>query len=353
MYDKVVILEIKEEYCLAMTEDGAVIRIVKKDGLQEGDKVFVLEEDRFQRTAAETARVVVPFAKNRKVKKSSLQKLTAVAAAVMVCIASLMIPQMTERAYAAVSFDGDKSVQVELDRDGKVIDAVSFDGTVSEEELKQLIGRNLSDLGEMAADLNEEDDELMVVAYAGLEDGGDSDDAPDGAAAGTSDGTPAATIKGDLDSILAGRETLYLEGDKDDVKAAEKAGKSLGMYMIEKAVGEDSLEELLDGVPLDHVVKFLKNHGDLIPTEKAKKILKAQEEKAKGSSDKEKPYYKDDDDDDGDDDDDDRITTPGKTDDSDDDDDDRLKPGDKDDDDDKDVPDADDDDEDESEEEDD
>ena len=345
MYYKVIIMEIKEKYCLAMTEDGAVIRIVKKEGLQEGDKVYVLDEDLHQGEAAEgkaagTSQVVVPFTKNKKVKKSSLQKITAVAAAVLVCLASLMIPQITDPAYAAVSFDGDKSVQVELDEKGKVIDAVSFDDTMSDKELDQLIGKNITELQDMAAGLNKKDDDLIVVAYANLA-GGDRDQ---------------KLIKSHLDDLTKEQETLYIEGDKDDVKAAKKAGKSLGMYMIEKAASEDRLEEILDGVPFDHVVKFLKNHGDLIPTEKAKKILNAQEEKAKGSSDKEKPYYKNNDDDDGDDDDDDegdRITTPGKTDDSDDDDDDRLNPGDKDDDDDKDVPDADDDDDDEGEEEDD
>lgn len=343
MYYKVIIMEIKEKYCLAMTEDGMVIRIVKKEGLQEGDKVYVLDEDLHQGEAAgEKARasqVAVPFTKNRKVKKSSLQKITAVAAAVLVCLASLMIPQMTDPAYATISFDGDKSVQVELDETGKVIDAVSFDDTMSDKELDQLIGKNVTELQDMAASLNKKDDDLIVVAYANL----------------AGDDCDKELVKSHLNDLTKERETLYIEGDKDDVKAAKKAGKSLGMYMIEKAASEDRLEDILAGVPFDHVVKFLKNHGDLIPTEKAKKILKDQEEKAKGSSDKEKPYYKEDDDDDGDDDDDDdRIAAPGKTDDSDDDDDDdRLNPGDKDDDDDKDVPDADDDDEDEGEEEDD
>lgn len=307
MYYKVIILEIKENYCLAMTEDGMVIRIVKKEGLQEGDKVYVLDEDLHQgETADEKARasqVVVPFTKNKKVKKSSLQKITAVAAAVLVCLASLMIPQMTDPAYAAVSFDGDKSVQVELDERGKVIDAVSFDDTMSDKELDRLIGKDVTELQDMAAGLNKKDDDLIVVAYANLA-GSESD---------------KSLIKSHLDDLMKERETLYIEGDEDDVKAAKKAGKSLGMYMIEKAASEDRLEDILDGVPFDHIVKFLKNHGDLIPTEKAKKILKDQEEKAKGG-DKEKSYYKNDDDDDGDDDDDDdRIAAPGKKDHDDDD----------------------------------
>ncbi len=324
MYDKVIILEIKEDYCLALTEDGAVIRIVKKDGLQEGNQIYVLEEDLYREAAAEKSGVVVPFTKNRKIKKSSLQKITAVAAAVLVCIASLTIPQMTASAYAAVSFDGDKSVQVELDRDGKVIDAVSFDHTMSAEELDQLAGKNITELADMTAELNQKDDDLIVVAYAGLKGGMDK------------------SLKNDVNGVLGSREALYLEGSKDDVKAAKKEGKSLGMYMIEKAVSEDRLTDLLDGVSFDHVVKFLNKHRDLIPAVEAEKILKEKREEAKNGS--KKPSDDDDEDDDDrdvdddnddEDDDDGRVAPAGK---NDDDDDDQWEPDDNDDDSDEQEP---------------
>ena len=45
MYLKVLVMEIKEDYCLAMTEDGAVVRIRKKDGMKVGRRIYILRED--------------------------------------------------------------------------------------------------------------------------------------------------------------------------------------------------------------------------------------------------------------------------------------------------------------------
>lgn len=331
MYYRVIILEIKEDYCLALTEEGTVIRIKKKNGLREGDQIYVLDEDFYAAESDAKEQVVLPFTKGRKIKKSYLQKMTAVAAALMVCLASLMIPQMTAPAYAAISFDGEKSVQVEVDKDGRVVDAVSFDDTMSEGELNGLIGKNIADLQEMAAGLNKTDDDLLVVAYAGLK------------------GTVEKSLKDDVLGITKGKDAVYLEGSKDDVKAAKKEGKSLGMYMIEKAASEDRLTDLLDGVPFDHVAKFLAKHRDLIPAAKAEKILNEKKKRIKNDNkytaedeaDEEEQWDADDQDDENDDDD--RITTSGKH--SNDDDDEQWKPDDKEDDDDEtEAPDDDDDD---------
>ena len=267
MYYKVIILEIKEECCLALTEDGAVIRIKRKEGLGEGDKVYVLDEDLYQGAAAPKNQVVLPFTRGKKVRKSYLQKFTAVAAAVMVCIASLLVPQMADPAYAAVSFDGEKSIQVKVDKEGKVVDAVSPDQTVSEEELAALKDKPLRQLQNMVGELNEKDGGIIVIAYAGLK--GDLDQ----------------SFKKDVNDIFGSGKILCLEGSKDDVKAAEKAGKSLGMYMIEKAVSENQLDQLLKGASKEQIVKFLKKHGELIPEEAAKKILQAAKEKSDGRED--------------------------------------------------------------------
>lgn len=313
MYYKVIILDIEEGYCFALTEEGAVIRIKKKEGLREGDKIYALQEDLYVGEASRKDHVVIPFTKGRRVKKSYLSKITAVAAAVMVCFASLVIPQLADPAYATISFDGDKSVQIEVDRDGKVVKAVSFDQTISEEELTAMKGRSLRQLQDMVDQLNEKENEMIVVAYAGLKE------------------KPNTSLKNDINDVTASKEVLCLEGSKADVKAAEKAGKSLGLYMIEKAVSENQLEKLLKGVSNEQIVKFLEKHGEMIPEETKKKLLKNSAQ----PKDKKDSYYDDDDekdiDDDEDDDDDDRVVSPGNGDD------DRpsWKPGSKDDDDDE------------------
>lgn len=41
MIKKVIVLELKDDYALAMEEGGSIIRIKKKDGLSVGDKIWL------------------------------------------------------------------------------------------------------------------------------------------------------------------------------------------------------------------------------------------------------------------------------------------------------------------------
>lgn len=45
MYHKVIVMEIKEKYALVMTKDGGVLRVMRKDGMKVGDRIYILEED--------------------------------------------------------------------------------------------------------------------------------------------------------------------------------------------------------------------------------------------------------------------------------------------------------------------
>ncbi len=60
--------------------------------------------------------------------------------------------------------------------------------------------------------------------------------------------------------MISKYDTVYLKVDKNDVEEANKANKSLGIYIIEKAVDEDTLNELYEKVSpkdLDKLVKLV------------------------------------------------------------------------------------------------
>lgn len=48
MYLKVLVMEIKENYCLVMTQDGEILRIKRKKDMKVGDQIFILQEDLYQ-----------------------------------------------------------------------------------------------------------------------------------------------------------------------------------------------------------------------------------------------------------------------------------------------------------------
>ena len=131
MYHKVIILEIKDGYALAMTEGAAV---------------YVLEEDRY-----------------KKVRTLQWQKAAAIAAAILLCITSLLLPQFSQQVYAMVELEGAKSVSVKVDKNYKIQDAYSYDDTVSLKALKDLEGKNLRELKDFAEQLRASDGSLNVV----------------------------------------------------------------------------------------------------------------------------------------------------------------------------------------------
>ena len=146
MYHKVIILEIKDRYALAMTEEGEIIRIKKKAGMKVGAAVYVLEEDRY-----------------KKVRTLQWQKAAAIAAAILLCITSLLLPQFSQQVYAMVELEGVKSVSVKIDKNYKIQDAYSYDDTVSLKALKDLEGKNLRELKDFAEQLRASDGSLNVV----------------------------------------------------------------------------------------------------------------------------------------------------------------------------------------------
>ena len=146
MYHKVIILEIKDGYALAMTEEGEIIRIKKKAGMKVGAAVYVLEEDKY-----------------KKARTLHWQKAAAIAAAILLCITSLLLPQFSQQVYAMVELEGAKSVSVKVDKNYKIRDAYSYDDTVSLKALKDLEGKNLRELKEFAEQLRASDGSLNVV----------------------------------------------------------------------------------------------------------------------------------------------------------------------------------------------
>ncbi len=239
MFWKVLVLEIKDKYCLAMREDGSVVRIVKKPNIKEGDTIYVVEDDLYTENSK----------KVYKIKRSTVQKLTAVVAAVAVFALVMTIPQFADKACAIVSFDGEKSVELKLNKNNEIIDAKSYDDTLTEDELDKLEGMNLFDASDDLKSFDSKDGALLVASASMKNSEKDSE------------------LEDEIEEMLEDCDSIYLKGDKDDIKKAEKAKKSLGIYLIEKAIDNDEVSpEELD--------KFIKKYGNRISAKKKAALSK-------------------------------------------------------------------------------
>ena len=242
MFWKVLVLEVKDKYCLAMKEDGSVIRIKKKPEVKEGDTVYIVEGDLYG------------MENKYNIKRSTVRKFTAIAAAVAVFALVMAIPQFADKACATVSFDGEKSVELKLNKDNEILEAKSYDNTLTEEELDDLKGMDMFEAAETFKSFDSKDGALLV-ASAPMKD--DKDE----------------ILEEKIDDMLDDCDSIYLKGDKDDVKEAEKANKSLGIYIIEKAVDDDVLEELYEEASPEELNRFIKKYGNKISVEQKKAIL--------------------------------------------------------------------------------
>lgn len=192
MYHKVIILEIKGGYALAMTEDGEIIRIKKKAGMKVGAAVYVLEEDRY-----------------KKVWTLQWQKAAVIAAAVLLCITSLLLPQFSQQVYAMVKLEGAKSVSVKIDKNYKIQDAYSYDDTMSLKALKDLEGQKLQDLKEIVEELRDADGRLTVV-YAMYKE----------------DEKVSKELEEALQKIFGNENVTYMKGKIEEIQEPDKKQKT-------------------------------------------------------------------------------------------------------------------------------
>lgn len=192
MYHKVIILEIKGGYALAMTEDGEIIRIKKKAGMKVGAAVYVLEGDRY-----------------KKVWTLQWQKAAVIAAAVLLCITSLLLPQFSQQVYAMVELEGAKSVSVKIDKNYKIQDAYSYDDTMSLKALKDLEGQKLQDLKEIVEELRDADGRLTVV-YAMYKE----------------DEKVSKELEEALQKIFGNENVTYMKGKIEEIQEPDKKQKT-------------------------------------------------------------------------------------------------------------------------------
>ena len=228
---KVVILELKEHYALAMKEGGEVIRIRRKPSMAVGDEVYILPEDLYEEQvqtgglfAMGGAAAAAGGAKKKKPVKH-WRKLVAMAA-MLALVLTLVVPQLSMDASAVVSIDAQQSVQLTVDDENRVLSATSPDGTIPDEVLRQLKGKPLSELTPELVELL--GGGPFLVAYAPKKD------------------TPNEQAEAEIRSLFADQSSVYFSCNQQDVAQAENNAQTLPHYMLSLLINEEYLDLLED-----------------------------------------------------------------------------------------------------------
>ena len=262
MYHKVIVMEIKETYALVMAEDGQILRVVYKDGMKVGDCIYILEEDILKKDSfkEENHASIIPFAERKKTgnqHKTLWKKMVAVAAAFALFVTSFAVLSKPEKAYAMVSVDGEKAVEVVLNQKNRVKEADSKNDSLTREEKKKIKGEKVETIKNyFSQDLS--DKETIIVGYAFLEDESEEE---------------RAALQRRLEKTFGTEHLLYLAGDKEDVENAKKAGKSLGIYLAEQILAGEDFNKVVNEVTEEEILELLEKNPSFIENPVLKKSI--------------------------------------------------------------------------------
>ena len=237
MYNKGIILEIKEKYSLVLKDDSTVIRIKNKENMEVGDTIIFLEEDLYELT------------KSRNTMKNKIIPILTIAA-MLVLLVVPMVKNNNGGAYALMSIDVNPSIEFELDKNKNIVNVygINDDGkTINLEELK---GKTLEEgikILETYLSKNYSDSKEGIVGFTFIDK--------------ISNDKYENEVKDTVSKGLNNTKFVYLKGTEEDIALAREKGVSIGRYEALCDLDEDALEDTIEHMSVDEIMSLLGADG--------------------------------------------------------------------------------------------
>lgn len=282
MLYKGIIIEVKDEYSIVVTNESEFLRIKNKEGMKVGDKIYFLEEDIYnteenailsdQSEENEEKSNVIDFKEKKEKSKNNMsriyKRLVSVAATIAIIVGAVIYTS-SPKSYATVSFDENgSSVELNLDKNKKVNSTSLINGSL---------------------DISDDDDFSMVLDQLYKQIKRDSKNNKNGRVLvglcfeDAEDLAYEKEIKNLISQKFKGLNIMYVRVDKNQVNMNQNAEISMGEYAAMKMIEEDDIE----GMTMDRLNQMLKDGKYEYLREE---ILDELEDRSEG--------YEDDDDDD-------------------------------------------------------
>lgn len=282
MLYKGIIIEVKDEYSIVVTNESEFLRIKNKEGMKVGDKIYFLEEDIYnteentilsdQSKENEEKSNIIDFKEKKEKSKNNMsriyKRLVSVAATIAIIVGTVIYTS-SPKSYATVSFDENgSSLELNLDKNKKVNSTSLINGSL---------------------DISDDDDFSMVLDQLYKQIKRDSKNNKNGRVLvglcfeDTEDLAYEKEIKNLISQKFKGLNIMYVRVDKNQVNMNQNAEISMGEYAAMKMIEEDDIE----GMTMDRLNQMLKDGKYEYLREE---ILDELEDRSEG--------YEDDDDDD-------------------------------------------------------
>ena len=234
--NKVIIMEVKDDYAIVMTSDFEFIKIKKKKSMTEGQKIYIVDED-----------ICQCGEKTSLSNKNKLLKILGLVAILLgIILLAFLFNPFKKDTYATASFDGDASIELSLDENKKITKAISRDDSIPSGELENLKGKSFEYGLDEIDDYLENDNYILASCYV---PSGENDNYID-------------DIKTAIDKELS--DVIFINANKDDIKQAEKENKTLGQYKLQSVASLSELEKYINTVNYNKLDKFVLTNSNLI-----------------------------------------------------------------------------------------
>lgn len=240
--NKGMIMEVKKNYAIALNDEGIMDKILFKQNMEVGQKIFYFEDDVVKATA------------NKAHRYNNFIKSLGSIAALFLLVFTFFNTMRYEQAYAVVSLDINPSIQIEADSNQQIIkvEGVNIDGkNIDFSDIKDIsLNDGIDKIKEKLIAKNYLDtNREVLVGYAFIENGDNSAYVDD--------------LKDAIQSTFKTEKVTYVKGDKEDVNEAKTKGISLGRYEA-SLVADDETKSKIDKAPVKDITSSIKDKENVV-----------------------------------------------------------------------------------------
>lgn len=247
MMNKGMIMEIKKNYAIALNEEGIMEKIVSKQNMEVGQKIFYFDDD------------IVKITTEKSHRYNSFFKSIGSIAALFLLVFTFFQTIKYEDAYAIVSLDINPSIQIEVDSKQMILDVegVNTDGkNIDFTDIKDVsLNEGIQKIKEKLIEKNYLDtnkEVLVGFAFVKNEDNSNYEENIQDAIKSTFE-TEKVTV-------------TYVKGDKKAVEEAKTKGISLGRYEASLLADEETKKQI-DRAPVKDITSSIKDKENVIQWE--------------------------------------------------------------------------------------
>lgn len=236
--NKGIIMEVKKNYAIAMSDEGIMDKIAFKDNMKVGQKIFYFQDD-----------IIINKASNVHRYNNFIKAFGSIAALFLIVFTFFHVMKPQE-AFAVVSLDINPSIQIEADSKLNIIkvEGVNDDGKkIDFSDIKNVpLESGIQKIKEKLVEKNYLDtNKDVLVGYAFVQSGDNSAYEED--------------LKGVINSTFNTEQVVYVKGDKDDVTEAKTQGISLGRYEAASHVADQEIKEKIGTAPVKDITASIKD----------------------------------------------------------------------------------------------